>query len=296
MKKYILFLLIPFLLGADEVKTVNGVSDASVKNVIGITGSTVKDCLGKTYNDGDGAVAYCTGAATCTATTPGQCDILCEDFEGSADCGDDTANDQTCRNEWDTTEDTGNGNVVIFDATPTNALCTDEGSYAAQITKGYTTSSQCGYKLVITEKANLWVQFYMNVTTQPATTGTVMIFQLLDGSNRAVGLQLGGADYDWVRLSYHDGSSTVTGTTYTIAPNTWYRVQIIWNAATGGGNNGTVALYVDGNEETNITTNNSTYVPDSVNFGNIGAGDTDIFTVQFDNIAVDDDTIQGACN
>lgn len=47
------------------------------------------------YTATSGASSYCTGDGTCTATYPGNCNLLCEDFEGSTQCY--SGYDSVCR-------------------------------------------------------------------------------------------------------------------------------------------------------------------------------------------------------
>jgi len=89
------------------------------------------------------AAAYCTSATACGDN---HCALLCEDMQGSADCGDETANDSVCRVEWDSTE-TGEGSSVIFDNSPSAGLtCTNPNTQNAKVTVAGTTGHVAYFK------------------------------------------------------------------------------------------------------------------------------------------------------
>lgn len=70
MQLILLIVLIPFLLGAGEVKTVAGKADSAIANVMGKAGTGVKTMAGKDYNDGDSAGCTTSNDSAITITDP----------------------------------------------------------------------------------------------------------------------------------------------------------------------------------------------------------------------------------
>lgn len=68
------------------------------------------------------AIIYCTGAATCTATYPDQCDAWCEDYAGSSSCA--STYDSVCRNTY-TAGTSGTGSIDFTNTASSGYPCTN---------------------------------------------------------------------------------------------------------------------------------------------------------------------------
>lgn len=224
-------------------------------------------------------------------------DVLCEDVESVTDCGDDAANDQNCRNiTWDSTE---TGGTVIFDAAHNGTLsCADKGTRAIQITKDNTGSTMAGFKKSISDVDHVYVQFYLNVITSPANAAEIYIFYLTDtATNQTVYLRLTGtatATAPTIRTVYHNGTGVTAGSAQALTTGTWYRIRVEWAKSTD--TNGIVKFTVGDTVVTNVTNNGSTRQAGFYQWGNVFGNDTDVFTIQIDNIKIDDDAEPGACS
>lgn len=237
---------------------------------------------------------YCTGSATCTTTTPGQCDVLCDDFEGSSYCVG-TSGDQDCRATW---TEFGAANSVDWTTTHSGTFaCTDKGSYAAQF--NFTADTQYGYyKSAAADKALSYVQFYINFTaTTVANDHTAGIFFSVDSTSAyapyIISLYNDGGTYR-ISLAHSDAATLVHGATTAISvgTNTWYRIRVMYNRTAG-----TATVKVDDTTEINVASGVTGSTPRFFGIGNVGAfTNGESITFQIDNIAVDDDTEQGACN
>jgi len=286
---FILFFVVGIVYAADEVKTVNSVLDSSIKTVMGKAGADIKTMCGKDYNDGD-VTAYCT---TCTGTS--DADIACEDFEGSGECDNDGNPDEAdvcrCANGWTVVEDAA---TFTFDATHASGFsCADKDSHALEVVK--TTDNGTTYaKKTWTDTDNAYIQFYMVVKTGIRTNNNTRIAVLLSDGNGALYLVLKEASgASSLYIIYHNGSGTTTGSEQTISVGTWYRIRLTWKKSTDS--NGVVKFEVDDTVVTNVTDNGSTYDTDEFRFGSSGA-DTDAYTIQYDNLKIDDDTMPGGCS
>lgn len=244
------------------------------------------------------ASGYCTAGATCTASTPGQCDVICEDFEGSTDCDDGATESLYCRNAYTVT--IAAGDAVTW-ATPTNGLCTDEGSYAVDFdVNGGSRTTIMAYDTGA-DKAIVHVQFYLYVvdenladkgtmsvmygqTSAPATAWGIMVKQATGGDKvlRLAYWQNTGA------MAYVDGTTPLT-----VGSNTWYRVQLVYDT-TGG----TATVTLNGTSEISVADvqTSSPRQTQIIKLGSLSSWGSAAAHFQLDNIAIDDDTAQGACN
>lgn len=241
---------------------------------------------------GAGATAYCTAQTTCTATTPGQCDVLCEDLAGATECLAGEAS--TCRGAWAAVVETGG--TVVFNASHSGTLaCTDKGSYAIQVDK--TGNAAVNARFNYTAKDTVYAQFYMNVVAEGLSDGqNDYLAQIVtdSGSNRLAVIIGQTAGQVYLKASYYTGSGGVHGSAYNISTGTWYRIQLRYTKSTDS--NGVIEFHVDGNEVTNVTDNGATDQVTRFYVGAYNSGGAVTYTTQYDNIAVDDDTGQGACN
>lgn len=271
----ILFLLIFLLIPAIPVHSATTVSG--------------RPCPG-----GAGSATYCTGAATCTATNPGECDLLCEDFEGASDCGDDAANDQNCRNTGFVVT-LGTDDTIDFTTAHSGTLgCTDKGSNAVQVAITAGSHATYAYKDLGATKAVTYTQFYVNVVSEGI--GDSMVTALVKGDQATNGgtslwylnlYQTGGSLY--LRLTYYNAAPFATITSSSpISAGTWYRINIYTNTTTGD-----VSFSIDGSSQgtaTDLGNRPWRYL----HIGDVASDAATTF--QVDNIAVDDDTIQGDCH
>jgi hypothetical protein len=298
MKKYLwILLLIPSLCfgAAGDLETIGGKVDTAITSIAGKAGTAIATICGKNYTDGDAAAAYCTGAATCTATTPGQCDLLCEDFEGSTDCdGAGDGEDAVCRNGWATT--IGSGDSIDFTTAHSGTFgCTDKGSNAVQVV--ITASSHATHASFNAggTKAATYTQFYINVTSESLTSTQSTYLVSADVASNMSQVAWRFVLYDdygtyYFKLTYYNttpGFSTIQSTD-AISLDTWYRVQVYHNSG-----DSTISWWIDGVAQTGDTN----FGARNPQYWFIGDNASDnATTFQVDNIAVDDDTTQGACN
>lgn len=238
-------------------------------------------------NTPSGSAAYCTGAATCTATNPGECDLVCEDFEGSTSCDGD--GDAYCRNGWTLG---GTDTVWTWNDTPAASnLCS--GTTSTRSIKAVITTGSGGAALkTFTATPDIHFQFYftpvsINFTVNGQWTKVlgfqavrdcyVTIVQISEGVYR---LQMiyRGSDFE-----AHFLTPAVD-----LSVNTMYRAYGNLHA------NGTVSFTVNSTTVNSTTNALDDYSFTSVYFGPDGMADANT-TYQVDNLAVDNDTDAGAC-
>lgn len=239
------------------------------------------------------STAYCTAAATCTATNPGQCDVLCEDFEGSTDCGG-AGDDTYCRNAY--TVSVGTDCTVNFAATASGTYpcaSTTNTRVLNMVSSGTNVSS------VIFNagagKAINYTQFYFRVNSENLSSGqnTILAQGCTNSSCSAYAWKLsfrdGGLNRYYLDLTYYNGTafSTISTAQGTVTTTTWYRVNVKHDYT---------------NTAVNLSVNGSAVGEDASDVGNrqpqyfaLWGGSQNTTDVEYDNWAVDDDTIQGAC-
>ena len=237
-----------------------------------------------------GTAAYCTGAATCTATYPGECDSLCEDFEGSTACL--SGGDAACRSGW-TALVTAGGSIDFTTTHGGTLACTDKGTNAVTVT---VTNGETGYLVTRdlgADKAVTYTQFYLRVVSEGlaenhAVAIAVGINAVISATTWTVALYQGTTNL-YLRLCWNNDSVCSLGTT-AVTIGTWYRVRVRHNVTAG-----TADLKV--NDTTEVTVS-SGVTGDSTRYLALGSSGwaSDPLTTQIDNITVDDDTEPGACN
>lgn len=297
MKKYFwILLLIPSLCfsATGDLQTIGGKVDTAITSIAGKAGTAIATICGKNYTDGDAAAAYCTGAATCTATTPGQCDLLCEDFEGSTDCdGAGAGTDAVCRNAYTLTD---TDSLIDFTTAHSGTFgCNDKGSNAVKVS--FTAIDEIAYATFDMggTKAATYTQFYVNfiseslANTRITTAVNANVAANMSQTAWKISM-LDAAGTLYLRLTYYNTTPSFVdiSSTNSISLDTWYRVQVYHNSG-----DSTISWWVDGVAQTGA----SDFGTRDPRYWNIGDNDADAATVfQVDNLAVDDDTTQGACN
>jgi hypothetical protein len=240
-----------------------------------------------------GATGYCTGAATCTETNPGQCDLLCEDFEGSTSCG--SGLDSNCRNGWTATV----GANATLDSTVTHSgtlACTDKGTNSAQFSATNDSTTVYMQKDFGSEKTLTYAQCYFNlVSGVGSNTNEVTVMGWFDSidtiahwvsiinTSGTLNVQLNYFDQDILDFSH------VLGTT-PLSTNTWYRLRLQINTTAGTA----VVLLNDTTEVSRTDIATATGIPQIFKIGSFWT--YALHVLQIDNVAVDDDTGQGACS
>jgi hypothetical protein len=248
---------------------------------------------------GSGGIAktYCTGATTCTATTPGSCDVACEDFEGATECA--TGYESVCRratNYW--TPVVTAENTVTFASTPagTTGLCADRGTGAAKLT---TIAASTNAALAVTFASNLtdlYAEFYFNInsiTIADATSNTLFLAFDNGGSN-GVAINLRGSGTNTVLRSTCTGGTSTNDTTVLAKDgSTWYRVGLSIIPATN-----TYTIYLNG---TQILQDTGCSGIANVKYMRFGPSSTGFYSatamvLQLDNISFSTSTLPGGCN
>ena len=229
MKKFLLlFLLIPSLCFAAEPVDFSK-SIAMSPAMLGLAGGKVAAA---------GATTYCTGATTCTATNPGNCELACEDFAGSSYCvGSSGANN--CRTN-DVFGIAGTSPIDNRSANISGTLnCTDKGTVA------WETGVDANWETVywgapsFSELNTVYMQVYFNIVSYTAGANDFIFKWVIAGSSTAYWmayftvntvdsvLKIGG-NY---KNSAGSGQATATAT---IETGTWYRV-VLKSSNTGNG-------------------------------------------------------------
>lgn len=244
--------------------------------------------------------AFCTGAATCTATTPGACDMWCEDFEGSTDCdgaGDGT--DENCRNAY--TTNITSGDAIDFTSTASGTYpCTGTtNTNVVQISQADADQTDVRFDIGAL-KNTIVAQVYINVISETLPlNGTVMTLHADNASDYAMKafnvefVQDGTNTYHFALNYANDtpGTSTISCGNNTAFLNTWYRVTVYYSNRNAGDS---VSLYVNGTQCGSTATDPYTRQARYFRFGDGVLGG---YVAQWDNITIDDDTDAnvGAC-
>lgn len=148
MQLILLIAIIPFLLGAGEVKTVSGKADSAIASVIGKAGTGIKTLGGKDYNDGDAGFS-------CSYD-------VCETFNGSTECA--SGYSSTCDNAWTVTKDAAD--TIDFDNSTSPAPL--DGTYSLRMTSANTTGSNM--KLGFADADNAYMFFIVNFDSKGTET------------------------------------------------------------------------------------------------------------------------------
>lgn len=238
--------------------------------------------------------AYCTGGKTCTATNPGQCDILCEDFEGSTDCDSDNSPDKGayCRNSWVVAADAG-GSSTVFNYTPTGSYCS--GTTNLRVFRGVYDGSNAIAATFDTGGAEpiTYTQFYFKFESEGIVNAnyTTFLNGCVDASCSSPVWRIGlydNAGSRVLRLIYYNGTTyTSINGSNALTENTWYRIRVKHDYT-----NTAVEFWLNDDSQgsgSDVGDRSTRYIairtPSS-------AGS---LTFQIDNIATDNDTGQGDC-
>ena len=217
-------------------------------------------------------------SAACSFSTS-DADILGESFEG-ANSGYDNAS-------WTETV-AGTSSVDPDAAHPGSLSCADKCSHAVKVISDGSNSAKTNSP-TFTESSTLYTQVYLYVDAEGLSdTDVQSFFSAYTGSTLTWYLRLyqvsGGIN---LYLYYWNGSANVAyATTSSISIQTWYRVSIRWVSG------GSSKLYVNGTEVGTGFTAGSRNIDNVV----LGTGaPTKTFTVYYDNLKLDNDTMPGAC-
>lgn len=243
------------------------------------------------YTATSGASSYCTGDGTCTATYPGNCNLLCEDFEGSTQCY--SGYDSVCRRAAYSVYLTGTGAIDYTTAHSGSFSCTDKGSNALRASHSSSTSwANTSLQIATSEQSIVYGQVYVYVETMTLSASSRQsIFRMTSSA--------GNASYmvNVINLSdkfyFEFMSAGMTAITSSeITTGTWYRIQ--WVA---DNNNDTFTAYLNGSQigstSTNFTTSN---LQRYLELGSNDYRSATAFSVQYDNIALSSSALPGACN
>ena len=289
MKKFILlFLLIPSLCFAvepiDFSKSI-AMSPAILGGSAGVAAA--------------GTTAFCTAAATCTATNPGECDILCEDFEGIAECDADSSPDMdaACRNGYavvvgtDATLDftsTASGTYPCATTTNTNVL---KMTHAATVTTSRVVLNSGSAQSII------HAQVYVRFNSEGILTGQSVIVMSGCADSGCSQPLWTVALYDIagtlsLRANFRDATPAWTLLTGpNVSLNTWYRIQVKADKT-----NSLIDFKVDGTSYgTDGNEDSITWYDRNQQYFVLMVDNKATTEVEFDNWAVDNDTAQGAC-
>jgi len=253
--------------------------------------------LGGGVSAAAGPTDYCTGPAACTETNPDQCSLLCEDVEGTTDCGN-VSTDEKCRSTW--TESITSGDSITWGySTSLPTYCTG-------------TTNTNGVVRFVISAASHDTYIYKDLGASAGDTHLQFYFNLEDGlgSNEAAEILLAAYSSDrnnlvWrihlkntsgnnrLELNYINSSAGWSAlSTGTLSLNTFYRVNVSINRTTGA-----VAFKVNGEDVSGSpasdgyqgASNPARYVWFETR------NNESAITFQLDNIAFDADTDPSAC-
>lgn len=240
------------------------------------------------------SASYCTGAATCTATYPGSCDLLCEDFSGSAECVSGGSYDENCRleNRWSTT--LGTGGAVDFTTSHSGTFgCADKGSNAVKIT---TQAGNSTHIIDISFSTNdVYIEFYFNINslTLADTKKQGIMTAYYTGVHALFGISILRSGENYVLYVKDSSGNLGTGSTsLSIDGSTWYRIGISAKQSTDA-----LTVYLNGSQEISITNYTATGAFIGPAFGTGGdSGREGNSIVQYDNISISSSALPGGCN
>ena len=239
-----------------------------------------------------GTTAYCTGAATCTATNPGECDQLCEDGEGSSDCGDDAAGNTNCRNTWDFSEAGTSTIDFTYTAGGTYPCASTTNTNVIRVVSDGTNWPTAQVDTVDTGSTN-YTQFYFYLEAEGLSNTNSISFVKACVTSGCSTIAWWVGIYDDAGtikpfMYYYNGStfSQMIGTS-TVSLNAWYRMRVKYDYAT------TSAEFWLG--DTSQGSVSSSVGDRAGRYFIIGTSASKTVTYQIDNISYDDDTTPGAC-
>lgn len=238
-----------------------------------------------------GATTYCLSPTTCTATTPGECDSFCEDFNGSSYCVG-TSGDANCRSTWEVFGLAG-GSIDWTTVVGGTSPCNDVGSSIATVTITNGEATTIWTKSLGSPKNITYMQFYFRLVSESIPdNNSIMIIGTVDsgfttGQWLLALYQESGNRY--FSLLHSDASVEAVGTT-ALGVGTWYRVNVAYNLTAG-----TASVKVNGTTDINIPSGVTGSTPEVIALGSMNFSANQM-TYQIMNLSVDDDTEPGTCN
>lgn len=240
-----------------------------------------------------GTTAYCTGAATCTATNPDQCDILCEDFEGTSECDADSSPDMdaVCRNQYAVVIGASSAMDFTSTATGTYPCASTTNTNVLKITQVTTDGNYALFDAGAGKPIN-YTQFYLKINSDSMASGNAAtVFMACTTANCStyawkVVVRESAADTKYLDMTYYNGTAFTTKAGVTELGTTWHRIQVMHDYT-----NSKVRHWVDGTPQQDEATDVGNRQPQY--FG----PRTESYTieVEYDNWAIDATGTQGAC-
>jgi len=204
--------------------------------------------------------------------------LICEDFEGSTDCG---TGQSTCRETWATPYETDG---TFAADTAASSSCTDKGSYEATIT---------------TTDASNDVEICKAISDATTVTLTMMVKVTSESMSNTSAIVALVADPDWspyLSIVILDSAGTLfvgvsdtvnpIQSTSTITPGTWYQVGLKWVSGTS------LSVIFNGSTEFTDTTGIVTGTMTQACVGTYNAGPI-VFVI--DNIKIGNSTQPDSC-
>jgi hypothetical protein len=241
--------------------------------------------------------AFCTAATTCTATNPGQCDVYCEDFDNPTSHSCYASYDNNCWNTGSYLTCAGAGDSIDFTSTASGTYpCANTTNTNVMLITVSAAARACYHRMSLTGPT-AWTQLYFNVST--GTFGSdgnlVPIVSVLDTSGNKVCeirvTRISGAGDIHIQAKYYNSSdvdTTVSSTTTVLSVGTWYRLNMNHDNA------GNAVIKINGTTEITIADLTTTRAVGRWKFGPDGENSI-AYTLQLDNITIDDDTEPGVC-
>ncbi|MHA2069538.1 MAG: hypothetical protein ACXABY_34680, partial [Candidatus Thorarchaeota archaeon] len=182
--------------------------------------------------------------------------------------------------------------------------CTDKGSYAVQVVVPEAQAGDC-YTVqdYTTEKDDIYGVFYFTATSDgledpvpPSYDVTTFFVARNDGAFGLIAIKLAKNDNGYfLNVTTHDdGAYNDDYSTCNLTLNTNYRVKWHWK------NNDAAEVWINGgacsDEKVADRTSDTSLDNEGVRYIELGASESqDAITVEFDNVAVDDDTYPSYC-
>ena len=242
------------------------------------------------YTATSGASSYCTGDGTCTATYPGNCNLLCEDFEGSTQCY--SGYDSVCRRASSSKYINGTGAIDYTTTHSGSFSCTDKGSNAFRASHSSSASwaEECT-PISGSEQSVVYGQMYVYLETMTLSANSRQSIFMVGNTSSNTSYTINVINLSGKLYFEFESSGMTTITSSEVTTGKWYRIQ--WVA---DNTNDTFTAYLNGNSQgtsTNFTTSNLQ------RFLCLGSNDyrnATKFSVQYDNIALSSSALPGSCN
>lgn len=227
-------------------------------------------------------VAGTPATYTCTdCAASGTCDVLCEDFSGSNNCG--TGESYCYTASWSATE-TG-GTLVVGTGNTSGQSCSEKGTRSLAYT--YASSAQLSFIQSVAAETTIYGSMAIRFSNfgTIADSGWAPILGVVDDSFNSVAeidIARSGANY-YIAI----GNSAATSPTSTaLSLNTWYHVQFHFVR------NATSSVKVNGGSDATITAGDYNMLVYA-----IGAGTANVDTnFEIDTIKIDDDAETNSCH